>query len=215
MGPTVVLLPVKRPELAKSRLAALGHAVRRELALAFALDTLTVLLETDGVDEVVVVTDDPTISAIARAGGAGVAPDAGELNESLRRAGTSQPEDALLVAVCADLPALRATDLAAALAELRAEPSFVADASGAGTTLYAAPHAVFDPTFGPDSAARHRAAGARELAGILTTLRTDVDDVASLRVAVALGVGLHTSRVQAVLVADTTTVADPEGTGHR
>ena len=100
----------------------------------------------------------------------------------------------------ADLPALRADELAAALLEVPAGGrGFVADASGEGTTLLAArsPQPL-DPQYGTGSAARHRASGAVELpAG--PGLRRDVDTPADLRDALALGVGPRTAAVAAGL----------------
>ena len=62
--------------------------------------------------------------------------------------------------------------------------------------MYAAPHGEFDPRFGPDSRAAHVDAGAwggaRRAAA---SLRRDVDDVADLREAQALGVGVHTAEL--------------------
>ncbi len=99
------------------------------------------------------------------------------------------------VALCADLPALRTEDLAAALASVTGRASYVADAAGTGTTLYTASYADFDPRFGTDSAAAHSAGGATPVPGDLPGLRQDVDDVVSLRAAVALGIGAATRAV--------------------
>ncbi len=191
MPPTVVLLPVKRTEQAKTRLAALGDGVRRELAAAFARDTLAAALSATTVDEVVVVTDDPVLADHARERDCRVVPDVGDLNAALREAATSVPPETFVVALCADLPALSVADLDAAVTAT-AGAFFVADHRGTGTTAYAAPRAAFAPAFGPGSAARHRATGAAELGGELVTLRLDVDDVASLAAAEKVGVGPHT-----------------------
>ncbi len=190
--PTVVLLPVKRPELAKTRLAALGDDVRRRLAVAFARDALAAVLAAEQVDDVVVVTDDPGMTGHARAAGCRVTPDAGELNAALRDAATTLPPETFVVALCADLPAVTSSDLDAALIAMTGRPAFVADRLGTGTTAYAAPRAHFSPAFGLASAARHRAAGAAEVKGQLVTLRLDVDDEPSLAAAIAVGVGAHT-----------------------
>lgn len=192
MPPAVVLLPVKRPELAKRRLAALGDGVRRQLAIAFARDAMEAALAAEAVDEVVVVTDDPGMTGHARAAGCGVAPDAGELNAALRAAAGTLPPESFVVALCADLPALSSSDLDAALTAMTGRRAFVADHQGTGTTAYAAPQPRFSPAFGPASAARHRAAGAAEVTGELVTLRLDVDDETSLAAAVSVGVGAHT-----------------------
>jgi 2-phospho-L-lactate/phosphoenolpyruvate guanylyltransferase len=190
--PTVVVLPVKRPAFAKSRLATLGDDVRRELAAAFARDALAAALGAAGVDEVVVVTDDPTLTEHARGAGCRVLSDPGELNAALRAAADTLPPETFVVALCADLPALTAPDLEAALAAMRGEAAFVADRQGTGTTVYAAPRAEFAPAFGAGSAARHRAAGAAEVPGELVTLRLDVDDEPSLAAAEQVGLGAHT-----------------------
>ena len=75
------------------------------------------------------------------------------------------------------------------------------DASGSGTTLYAArPGARFQPRFGPRSAEQHRAAGAAELSlPGLAGLRRDVDQPRDLSAASDLGVGPHTAAVAARL----------------
>ena len=90
-----------------------------------------------------------------------------------------------------DLPALRAADLLAALRQAPvAGRSFVRDADGSGTTLLAAgPRSRLGPLFGPDSARRHLASGAREL-DAAASLRCDVDSAADLRRCLELGVGL-------------------------
>ena len=97
-----------------------------------------------------------------------------------------------------DLPALRAADL---LAVLRQAPvdgrSFVRDLDGSGTTLLAAgPRSRLTPLFGPDSAQRHLASGAREL-DAPDSLRCDVDSAADLRRCLELGVGMLTSQLVA------------------
>jgi 2-phospho-L-lactate guanylyltransferase len=75
----------------------------------------------------------------------------------------------------------------------------VADAPGVGTTMYAAPHELFDPHFGPGSRLQHLGAGAVEIDGDLLTLRHDVDDLDDLRRALDLGVGPHTSAAAAAV----------------
>ena len=95
-------------------------------------------------------------------------------------------------------------DLEDALAEEPGSHRFVADASGAGTTLYTAPHEAFVPEFGFRSAALHREGGARPIAGDLPRLRRDVDDAADLADAISIGVGAHTAVVVAGLPAEIT-----------
>ena len=195
----VVLVPVKPPAVGKSRLVGLPDETRRELASAFALDTVSACLSTPHVAAVMAVTDDALFARRLADAGCAVLPDGrgGDLNASLCLAAAEALRrwpDLLPVALCADLPALTSTDLAAALSQLSgAGPWFVADAAGSGTTMYAAPLAGFDPRFGPGSHQAHLDAGATEIGGTLATLRQDVDDRDDLARAQALGVGVHTS----------------------
>jgi 2-phospho-L-lactate/phosphoenolpyruvate guanylyltransferase len=195
----VILLPVKSPGIAKSRLAGVGEQSRRLLAMAFAEDTIAAARATRGVTAVVVATDDAEVEAQATAAGCLVVPDAGELNDTLRAAAAaarSRWPAATPVALCSDLPALRSEDLESALAATpRTRPGFVADADGSGTTMYAASYDGFAPAFGPGSAAAHRSGGALEVTPAAAGLRLDVDDPDDLARALALGVGTHTARV--------------------
>jgi 2-phospho-L-lactate guanylyltransferase len=199
----VVVVPVKPPARGKSRLVDLDDDLRRELAAAFALDTVAACLSTPAVARVLVATDDAGFARRLAAAGCAVVPDgvSGDLNGCLRLAAAEAHRRwprLRPVALCADLPALRPVDLGEALARAAAAAgaSFVTDAAGAGTTLYAADAAEFHPRFGAGSRAAHLAAGATEIAGELLTLRQDVDDAADLDRALALGVGAHTQRVR-------------------
>jgi len=185
---------------------------------------------------VVAVTDDPTAAEAVRSLGAEVVPDLPDagLNQALAYAATvvrpkastgAQPG---VVALAADLPALRANDLAAALraaAEVAWPPpgslpsvatlpsvtpvrAFVADAAGTGTALLAAPPgARLEPCFGTESAAAHLASGAVALSGEWPSLRRDVDTAADLAAAVVLGVGPHTTTVVAQSLRGVTPIA--------
>jgi 2-phospho-L-lactate guanylyltransferase len=194
----VCVVPVKPPAVGKSRLVGPSDDARRGLAAAFALDTVTACLETQGVVAVLAVTDDAPFSRRLAAAGCAVIPDGlvGDLNGCLRLAAAEAQRrwpHACPVAVCADLPALRSEDLRTALDSVPDGGSaFVSDASGVGTTMYVAAYDDFDPRFGPGSRAAHLAAGAVEIPGDLTSLRRDVDDADDLRVALELGVGTHT-----------------------
>lgn len=198
-GSFAVLLPVKSPGSGKSRLSALPDAERRRLAAAFATDAVTVCTTTPGVALVVVISDDDAFAASLAGDGVLACADPGAgLNAALRH-GAAVARDLAPelqpVALLADVPALRADDLAAALERARTAtgPHFVEDAEGTGTTLYTAAYDDFDPRFGVASAAAHRAAGAAPVTGALVTLRRDVDDLAGLAEAVALGVGAATA----------------------
>ncbi len=197
----VVLVPVKPPAVGKSRLAGLDDGARRRLAEAFAQDTVLACLRAERVGQVLVVTDDAQFSRILSALGASAIPDgvANDLNGTLRQAAAEAHRrwpGLTPVAVCADLPALRPQELDRVLADLpEGAPAFVPDAAGIGTTLYAAPHDVFDPRFGGGSRAAHLAAGAHEVSDAPASVRRDVDDASDLADAEALGLGPSTSVV--------------------
>ncbi|MER5867955.1 2-phospho-L-lactate guanylyltransferase [Kitasatospora sp. NPDC002040] len=199
-----LVLPVKPLALAKSRLAPYAGARTPALALAFALDAVTAALACPLVARVLVVTQDPAAGArLARLGALVVSEEpGGGLNPALvYGAGLARrlAPDAPLAVLSADLPALRADELALVLAAARAQPgrSFLADSPGLGTTLLACPPgAVLAPRFGTGSRAGHAASGAAELSpGEVPSVRRDVDTGADLREALALGVGPHTAAV--------------------
>jgi 2-phospho-L-lactate guanylyltransferase len=121
-----LLVPVKPPSVGKSRLVGPSPDVRRSLAAAFALDTVSVARRTPGVEAVLAVTDDARFAAELVAVGAQVIPDGvtGDLNETLRQAAAEAARrwpDLIVVALCADLPALRTEDLAGALDQVGRE----------------------------------------------------------------------------------------------
>lgn len=192
---TALLLPVKSPTRAKSRLDVADPALRARLVAAFAYDVAEAALACSSVGAVYVVTDDPGLAIP----GTGTLPDegAGDLNEALRRAAVRVRErdgHATVAALCADVPCLRAVDLDAALTAAPAARWFVADAAGTGTTLLAAAAGHdLEPHFGIGSAAAHEASGATPLPEPLVTLRLDVDTVADLDRAQLLGLGAHTT----------------------
>jgi 2-phospho-L-lactate guanylyltransferase len=202
-----VVVPVKRLAVAKTRLRNTISGVSHErLVLALAQDTVRAVLLCPMVLEVLVVTDDPEASALLGALGARVLPDApaAGLNAALAYGAVAVGRPRRWVAaLAADLPALRPAELAGALREVAAGGlsggagrGFVADAAGTGTTLLAArPGVAIDPQFGPDSAARHAAAGARRLGGEWPSLRRDVDTAADLTEAARLGLGPYTAAV--------------------
>jgi 2-phospho-L-lactate/phosphoenolpyruvate guanylyltransferase len=198
-----VLVPVKPPAFAKSRLRDLGDQARRDLATAFAVDTVSAAVACPVVDRVLVVTDDHELARGLADLGVEVLPDGttDDLNGTLRLAAAEMARrrpELHLVALCADLPALRPDELTLALSAAQGSGmAFVADADGVGTTaVVAADLDAFRPAFGPGSRQRHLDAGAREVEGVdVPSLRRDVDDRDSLAEAVRLGVGPRTSFV--------------------
>jgi 2-phospho-L-lactate guanylyltransferase len=164
-----VLLPVKVLARAKSRLAVLAGDRRRELALAFASDTVTAALACPEVARVLVVTSDPVAGRLLAGLGAIIVADEPADRSATRGAAAAAAapsvigelgvQDALnaalrhgaavaarrwpgtgLAALTADLPALSPAELATALRAASPAPAaFVPDAAGVGTTLYAVP----------------------------------------------------------------------------
>lgn len=198
-----VVVPVKPVAVAKSRLGPLGDDVRRALVTAFAVDTVAAALDCPAVARVLVVTDDVPMARRLRELGVDAVPDGESLAlnaslqqgaaELLRRAPSLRP-----VALCADLPALRPTELAAALGEAHRTPAaFVPDAAGVGTTMYTASSLeLFDPRFGAVSRSAHAARQATEIRSRgIESVRLDVDTPEDLRAAAELGLGPRTSWV--------------------
>jgi 2-phospho-L-lactate guanylyltransferase len=202
-----LVVPLKPLAVAKSRLAAAG-GVRPALALAFALDTVGAALACAEVEDVTVVTDDPAAAAELTGLGAVVVADspAAGLNAALRHGAEvvrARRPHAPVAALNGDLPALRAVELAEVLraATGACERAFLADAAGTGTTLLSAvARCPLNPRFGVDSRARHLASGAAEITiPAAPSVRQDVDTLADLRVAVALGLGPFTAEAAATL----------------
>ncbi|HEX3898907.1 MAG TPA: 2-phospho-L-lactate guanylyltransferase [Mycobacteriales bacterium] len=190
-----LIIPVKRVEIAKTRLA-LEVDARSTLAIAMALDTIAAAIGSELVAAVVVVTDDQRARTALRELEVTIVadvPDAG-LNAALTH-GAASALTSRVAAMSSDLPALRAEDLSLVLAEAQGHATaVVADVQGSGTTLLCAQsRAAFAPQFGVSSLAAHVAAGAFDLTPVAPeSVRRDVDTVDDLRAAVALGVGLRT-----------------------
>lgn len=197
-----VLVAVKDLPAAKTRLApALGEQHRGALVLAMLTDTVTAALRYPGIATVHVVTRDDAVARAATAAGARTVRDTctgpDGLNAALRLGAAAVAENepgARLLALQADLPALRPAELGGALAASAGARALVADAAGAGTTLLlAAAGGRLDPRFGAGSAARHRTSGAAELVGAWPGLRGDVDTLDDLAAALRAGVGSATA----------------------
>ncbi|TDC30163.1 2-phospho-L-lactate guanylyltransferase [Micromonospora sp. 15K316] len=194
-----VVVPVKPLTVAKSRLrGALPGVPHEELALALAADTVRAARACPLVADVLLVTDDARVGAVARELGARVLPDlpAAGLNAAFRY-GAEAAGTGWVAGLTADLPALRPAELADALRAAQDGPTarrYVADAPGDGTVLLTAPPGVdLEPRFGLRSAAAHAASGALPLTGEWPSLRRDVDRPADLAAAARLGLGPRTA----------------------
>ncbi|MEU8900822.1 2-phospho-L-lactate guanylyltransferase [Nocardia sp. NPDC048505] len=199
------VIAVKNLDLAKSRLAdRLRPEQRARLVLAMLADTVTAALAVPRIGSVTVVTPDRAVAELARSLGAEDHPEpaaAPDLNGALGAAAAALRErhgPVELLALQADLPALRPSELAHMLTVAPAgKRSVIVDHAGTGTAaLFAGDGTLaLEPRFGPDSARAHRAAGAVDLAGDWPGLRLDVDTAADLDAAVALGPGPATRRL--------------------
>ncbi|WP_067669485.1 2-phospho-L-lactate guanylyltransferase [Nocardia miyunensis] len=197
------VIAVKNLERAKSRLAeVLPPADRSRLVLAMLSDTVHAALAA-GIGSVTVVTPDSGVAAAVHALGAATHPDPGAAADGLNAALADAAEAVRdrhgavdLLALQADLPALRASELTDMLAAAPATGrALVADHTGQGTAalLVRDGRAALSPLFGTDSARRHIDSGAKSLDGDWPGLRLDVDTPADLRAAVTLGLGPATT----------------------
>lgn len=204
--PWTVVIPVKGGDRAKTRLRAPAGVDHSRLAIALALDTIAAAAQTVGADHVVVVTGDPVIATqVAVLGVVVVSDPGGGLNPAIS-AGVAhlaaQPMSGGVAVLLGDLASVRPDDLAVALYAAEGHSSaYVPDAEDSGTVLLVSTTAGdLVPHFGGHSAEAHRAAGFVRLDLDLPRLRRDVDDEASLRTALCLGVGDHTAALLAHLM---------------
>lgn len=206
------VLAVKDLAAAKSRLAPTSTPRHRALVMAMFLDTVTTITEA-GIDQVVVVSPDPTVRAAARRFGvvavseqphpAGTTASTNTgLNAALARgsdvARQRWPHVTRMLLIQADLPSVTAQSIREALDAAAPYPqAMVTDRSGVGTALLIRDTDRLDPPlFGADSAAAHRDSGVVELDPDhrrWPDLRTDVDTADDLAAATALGLGSHTA----------------------
>ena len=198
---TAAVLPVKSFARAKQRLSAsVEQRLRASLAEAMVGDVLAALAASEAIDTTFLVTREQRAAEAAIASGASVIADDAEAGQSaaaklgIARALADGFERVLCVP--GDCPAIDPAELAALLAEhggAIAEVVVLPDRHGTGTNgLLLAPPDAIEPSFGPDSCARHVALAAA--AGVacsvqrLPSLTLDVDtgeDLAALRAALA------------------------------
>jgi len=195
---TAVVIPVRTFEGAKSRLGAVLDAEeRRDLVERLLRRTVAAALATPGVTEVLVVSPDPEVLAVASAAGAVPLLQLSRgLNPALQEARAAIRADRILV-VPGDIPAVTAGDLAAVIAagDAAGAPGVILapDRHGRGTNaLLLAPPDVIDPAFGGDSRAAHAwlassaDAAYAEVSGVLSL---DIDTADDLLLAEALLIG--------------------------
>lgn len=158
---TAVVIPVRTFEGAKSRLgAALDAEERRDLVERLLIRTVAAALATPGVVDVLVVSPDPEVLAVATAAGARPLTQRSRgLNPALQEARAEIEADRILV-LPADLPTVTTDAIAQVLAagDAAGTPSVILapDRHGRGTNaLLLAPPDAIDPAFGGDSRAAH------------------------------------------------------------
>jgi 2-phospho-L-lactate guanylyltransferase len=203
LGETWAIVPVKRFDRAKTRLAdTLSPADRTALAKAMLGDVLDQLARTEGIDGVLVVTCDAEAGVIASSFGANVLADPVEtgVNDAvllgIRK--LDVPGKSGVVVVPGDLPFLTAGELRVIVAALTHTPVVLAPAARDGGTniLALSPPGVMAPAFGRDSLARHVAAakaiGLRPAILTLEGASHDIDVAADLVFDAGLRVGSRT-----------------------
>jgi len=161
-----VLVPVKRLDDAKSRLAGvLAPAERRALALAMLGDVLAALGGSTVAASVTVVTGDPEAGVAARLGGADLCDDEGRSwNAALTAALAALGGGVSAAIIAADLPMLEPADLDALAAALPGPGVAVGRAHDGGTNALALrPPEAIEPHFGAPQSATLHARLAREV----------------------------------------------------
>jgi 2-phospho-L-lactate/phosphoenolpyruvate guanylyltransferase len=192
-----LVVPIKNLDRAKSRLrGTVADEEHADLVLALLLDTVTAAVGADGVRRVLVVCEDKRVPDALAGTGVECVDERGlpGLNAALTfGAEYLRTPGGTVGALQADLPALRQSDLTAAIAEADGRRAYCADRPGTGTTLLlAAPGAPLTPRFGPGSSDAHAATGALFVGADLASLRCDVDTADDLATAAELGLGKFT-----------------------
>ncbi|WP_278315237.1 2-phospho-L-lactate guanylyltransferase [Lolliginicoccus levis] len=211
-----VLVPAKDWTRAKSRLGPrLGPAERSRLAEAMLNDVLTTLAGSPAVETVAVIAGSDAIARTAGSHGARILDEATCLAAHGAAPGQASPEARLnmllagaarlarrrgnlMAVVHADLPAACTSEIESALDQCAAtgDPVVVADRHGRGSTMLVHPPGMAARfRFGPDSARHHGLDGALDLAVAAPGLRTDIDSVADIEAARAIGVGRFTAEI--------------------
>jgi 2-phospho-L-lactate guanylyltransferase len=158
---TTAIVPVKGLSVANGRLnGLLSTAERNRVAEALFLDLIVKLPRSRCIDDVMIVTADPSIARQARWFGTKVllqAADEGHSEAASAGARAALAEGAERVAMLpVDCPMLDTDELDAHIGRSPRTVLIVPDRHGTGTNaLVLTPPDVFLPAFGPDSCARH------------------------------------------------------------
>jgi len=205
--PFAAIVPIRSWATGKSRLG-LDDAERASLGRAFALDVVDVLQESPDIDLVVVVTADDDVRTAV--GGTEVVHDRGRSLDDAVSQGCAHVlagGGSRVVVVPSDLPCLTVAAMAEVVRMTVSLPgshphAYCPDAEGDGTSIVVSRDpAGLVTSYGPGSAAAHRAAGLTPLTEAPAAARRDVDTVAHLFEAESLGVGPRTAAVIAAITA--------------
>jgi len=212
---TLAVVPIKTLTAAKQRLAsALAAGARQSLAQAMLSDVLASLRRSTQVEAIAVVTADVTVEAVAHDDRVTILRDDRQDGQSaaaligVRYAVAAGFERVVLLP--GDTPLLDAGELDHLLGRCESERlavGIVGDRHGTGTNaLVLTPPEALEPSFGPDSLARHReaaaGAGVRFAVVRVPGLEHDVDTPDDLAVLAARLEGAPTGvapRTRAVL----------------
>lgn len=190
------ILPVKRLDAAKQRLAAgLDAERRRQVAGAMVADVLEAIGEARGIDRLVVVSGDPVAQELANEAGAEVVPDpedTGHVEAALAGIARAEVEGAdRVVLLAGDCPLLDPRELDRLLTGIPERyVGIVPDRHGTGTNaLLLSPPSAITPSFGEGSKERHVNAareagipfGVEELPSMELDLDTPADVIALTR----------------------------------
>ena len=154
------VVPIKRFDRAKSRLAGPAAAHRPVLARAMLADVLLGLSEARLVDRIVVVSGEPAAREVAAAAGAELLDDPVDAGHSeavaIGVADAIAKDDECVALVPGDCPLLEAPELDRELDAQAPGVAVIPDRHGTGTNgLILTPPDVISPAFGPGSRDRH------------------------------------------------------------
>ena len=164
-----VLVPLKRLDRAKSRLAEALTAAERAALMRMLLDRVVEAVQAAGIHRITVVTSEPLAHGVAATWHDGDLP----WNEALATAIAEVVGEDVVAVISADLPFLRANDVTALIEATPARGVAVGRAVDAGTNAVSMrPPGVLPTRFGePASSALHAAsARARRLACVMLDL---------------------------------------------
>lgn len=199
---TWAIVPLKRLEEAKSSLSsALSQKERRDLVLCMFADVLNAIRSATLIEGTIVVSPDEEVLKFASENGAmGVLEPGLELNDALKLAirRTIEGGASSVLILPSDLPLLRPADIENIIAMASSPKEVVLSPSKANGTnaLFLRPPDVMSLRFGGESFPAHLAEARRS--GIIPKIyrsastATDIDDVASLSIVEALGMGTRT-----------------------